>query len=101
MIGGMLMTGPGGTGAGRPRRRRRPPGGHVRTLPGGSLPAEVDEDPAEVLGVLLDAVIQRPDLLLLQEPEHLPGMISTSGAFVRTASSMMSRSARSMSRPRL
>src|SRR5215468_8770121 len=30
----------------------------------------MDEEPAEVLGVLLDAMVERLDLLLLQEPEH-------------------------------
>jgi len=34
-------------------------------------------------------------------PEPLPGMISTTGAFLATASSMIARSARSMSPPRL
>src|SRR5262244_465849 len=33
-------------------------------------PPEMDEEPPEVPGVLLDAVVERPDLLLLQEPEH-------------------------------
>ena len=73
------------------------------------LPAEMDEDAAEVLGVLLHPVIQRLDVLAVEEsqdvllelPEPLPGMISTRGAFVLTASSMMSCSALSMSRPRL
>jgi hypothetical protein len=40
----------------------------------------VDKDPAEVLGVFLDAVIERLDLLLLQEPQHvllqLPGSLA-------------------------
>jgi hypothetical protein len=31
----------------------------------------MDEDPAKVLGVLLDPVVQRLDLLLLKEPEHV------------------------------
>src|SRR5487761_1512874 len=35
-----------------------------------ALPAEVDEHPAEVLGVLLHPVVQRLDLLLVQEPQH-------------------------------
>src|SRR5690348_2237229 len=30
----------------------------------------MDEEPPEVLGVLLDAVVERLDLFLLQEPEH-------------------------------
>src|SRR5262249_38214230 len=33
-------------------------------------PPEMDEEPPEVLGVLLDAMVERLDLLLLQEPEH-------------------------------
>src|SRR5262249_46892284 len=33
-------------------------------------PPEMDEEPPEVPGVLLDAVVERLDLLLLQEPEH-------------------------------
>src|SRR2546421_7735117 len=33
-------------------------------------PPEMDEEPTEVLGVLLDAVVERLDLFLLQEPEH-------------------------------
>src|SRR5208282_1925531 len=37
----------------------------------GRLPAEVDEHAAEVLGVLLHPVIERLDLLLLEEPEHV------------------------------
>src|SRR5262249_13175503 len=35
-----------------------------------SSPPEVDEEPPEVLGVLLDAVVERLDLFLLQEPDH-------------------------------
>jgi hypothetical protein len=37
----------------------------------------------------------------LSAPEPFPGMISTSGAFLATASLMIARSARSMSPPRL
>src|SRR6266566_2910648 len=33
-------------------------------------PPEMDEEPPEVLGVRLDAVVERLDLFLLQEPEH-------------------------------
>src|SRR6202161_342389 len=35
------------------------------------IPAEVDEDAAAVLGVLLDPVLEGLDLLLFQEPEHV------------------------------
>src|SRR5262249_38123493 len=35
-----------------------------------SSPPEMDEEPPEVPGVLLDAVVERLDLLLLQESEH-------------------------------
>ena len=35
------------------------------------LPAEVDEHPAEVLGVLLDPVVQRLDVLAVEEPQHV------------------------------
>src|ERR1700722_9817052 len=52
----------------RPRGRRRatgPPDRADLTL----LPAEVDEDPAEVLGVLLDPVVERLDLGLVEEPQ--------------------------------
>src|SRR5215467_2685456 len=31
----------------------------------------MNENPAEVLGVLLDPVVERLDLLLLEEPEHV------------------------------
>src|SRR6185437_3657541 len=45
-----------------------------KAVPAGAGPArsppEVDEEPPEVLGVLLDAVVERLDLFLLQEPEH-------------------------------
>src|SRR5206468_12341190 len=45
-----------------------------------SLPAEVHEHPAEVVRVLLHPVVQRLDLLLLQEAEHplleLPGAVA-------------------------
>src|SRR6266581_55524 len=34
------------------------------------LPAEVNEDPAEILRVLFHPVIERSDLLLVEEPEH-------------------------------
>jgi len=69
----------------------------------------VDEQPPEVLGVLLDAVVQRLDVLLVEEPQDplleltrpLAGMISTSVAFFSTASAMIDFSARSMSPPRL
>src|SRR5258708_33347728 len=44
------------------------------------LPAEMDEQPAEVLGVFLHPMVERLDLLLLQEPEHvfleLPGALA-------------------------
>src|SRR5215467_3781444 len=33
-------------------------------------PPEMDEEPPEVPGVFLDAMVERLDLLLLQEPEH-------------------------------
>ena len=36
---------------------------------GGSLPAEVDEDPAEVVGVLVNAVVERLDLALVEKPK--------------------------------
>ena len=57
----------------------------------------MDEEPAPVLGVLLDPVVQRLDLLLVEEPQYpllqlaraLAGMISTSVAFLATASSMI------------
>src|SRR6266581_789620 len=39
-------------------------------MPVSSLVAEVDEQAAEILGVLLHAMVERLDLLLLQEPEH-------------------------------
>src|SRR5258706_7081401 len=35
-----------------------------------SFPTEVDKQPAPVLGVLLHAVIQRLDLLLVEEPQY-------------------------------
>jgi hypothetical protein len=35
------------------------------------LPAEVHEEPAPVLGVLFDPVVQGFDLLLIQEPQHV------------------------------
>src|SRR5215472_16355693 len=35
------------------------------------FPAEVDEDPAEVLRVLLHPVIQGLDVLALQKPQHV------------------------------
>ena len=35
------------------------------------LVAEVDEDAPEVLVVLLDTVVQRADVLLLKEADHL------------------------------
>src|SRR5215472_780890 len=54
---------------------------HGHDVAGRSLPAEVDEDPAEVFGVLLDAVVQRLDLLLLQEPEHV--LLELAGALAR------------------
>src|SRR5215468_6111493 len=61
-----------------PRRRSRhsadPGAARGKAVTAGAGPAlsppEVDEEPPEVLGVLLDAVVERPDLLLLQEPEH-------------------------------
>jgi hypothetical protein len=63
------------------------------------------EQAAEVLRVLLDPVVLGLDLFPLQEPQHvlleLPGMISTSGAFFSTASSIIACNARSMSCPRL
>jgi len=59
------------------------------------------EQPAEVLRVLLDPVVLGLDVFALQEPQPLPGMISTSGAFFSTASSIIACSARSMSCPRL
>src|SRR3954463_9571745 len=37
----------------------------------GARPAEVDEEPAPVVAVLLDPVVQRLDLLLFEEPQHL------------------------------
>jgi len=66
------------------------------------------QDAAVVVGVLLNAVVQGPDVLLRQEAQNvllqgtgtLPGMISTRGAFLATASSMMARRARSISVPR-
>src|SRR4051794_8792923 len=36
-----------------------------------SLPTEVYEHPAEVVRVLLDAVIERLDILLVEESEHM------------------------------
>jgi hypothetical protein len=36
-----------------------------------SLPAEMDEDPAEVVGVLLDAVVEGLDLLLVQKAQNV------------------------------
>jgi hypothetical protein len=70
----------------------------------------VDEDPAEVVRVLLHPVVQRLDLFLVEEPQHplleLTGALSRddlsiSGALLATASSMIARSARSMSPLRL
>ena len=74
-----------------------------------SLPAEVDEDPPEVLGVLLHPGVQGLDLFLVEEAQHpllqlpaaLARMISTIDALVATASAMTARRARSMSSPRL
>src|SRR5450756_2099451 len=37
----------------------------------GLPPAEVDEDSTEVVGVLLHPVVERLDLLLVQEPQHV------------------------------
>jgi hypothetical protein len=69
----------------------------------------MDEEPPEVLGVLLDAMVERLDLLLLQEPEHplleLPRALARDDlderAFFATASSMIACRARSMSCPQL
>ena len=78
----------------------------VRSPCPGSLPPEVDEDPPEVLGVLLHPVVQRPSpragpgtegRASSAGPMPLPGMISTRLALVRAASSITSLRARSMS----
>jgi hypothetical protein len=73
------------------------------------LVSEVHEHPAEIVRVLLDPVIERLDVLSVEETQHaflswplpLPGMISTNRAFFSIASSMIPRRARSMSSPRL
>src|SRR5204862_892335 len=49
----------------RPDRPQRVTAGRCGRL----TPPEMDEEPAEVLGVFFDAVIERLDFLLLQEPE--------------------------------
>ena len=50
-------------------QRRRPAPGQARQRRiNALLPAEVHEDPAEVVGVFLHPVVQRLDLLLVQEP---------------------------------
>src|SRR5262245_49135347 len=51
---------------GGPRRRGGGGGGCGPVL----SPPEMDEEPPEVLGVFLYAMVERLDLLLLQEPEH-------------------------------
>jgi hypothetical protein len=64
-------------------------------LIGQSLPPEVDEDSAEVVSAFLDPVVQRSDVLAIEEPEYallswldpFPGMISTSRASFATVSS--------------
>src|SRR5579862_2911899 len=45
------------------------------------LPAEMHEDPAEVLGVLLYPVVERLDLLLVEEPQHV--LFQLTGALAR------------------
>jgi hypothetical protein len=74
-----------------------------------SLPSEVDEHPSEVVGVLLDAVVERLDFLLIEKPQNslleltasLPRDDLDQRGFLRHGLSMMARSARSMSSPRL
>jgi hypothetical protein len=69
----------------------------------------VDEDATEVVGVLFDPVIERLDVLAIQEAQHplleLSGALSRDdldqGAFFSMASSMMPLRARSISSPRL
>src|SRR5215469_6541559 len=41
----------------------------------------MDENPAEVLGVLLDPVVERLDFFLLEEPEHV--LLERARAFPR------------------
>src|SRR5579862_2338341 len=50
---------------------------------------------------LISSCSRNRSTCFLSAPEPLPGIISTSGAFLASASSMIARSARSMSCPRL
>src|SRR5437762_3585687 len=55
----------------RHRRVPVPHGGGGPAATGPALPPpEMDEEPPEVLGVLLDAVVERPDLFFLPGTEH-------------------------------
>ena len=73
------------------------------------FPAEMDEDAAEVLRVLLDPVVlgrrrffsRNRSTCFFSWPDPLPGMISMSGAFFATASSKIRFSAFSISAPEL
>src|SRR5689334_16570539 len=44
---------------------------HVLSGAWALFPPEVHEDPAEVVGVLLHAVVERADLLLVEEAQHV------------------------------
>src|SRR6516162_6279845 len=61
-------------GPGRPhitaRGWQRPGGYSLVTMSVSLLPAEMYEQPAVVLGVLLDPVVQGLDLFLIEKPEH-------------------------------
>src|SRR5262249_38326858 len=45
------------------------------------LPADVHEDPAEVVGVLLDAVVERLDVLALEESQNV--LLELAGSLAR------------------
>src|ERR1700741_5318805 len=47
------------------------PGSPTRTSGKPALPAEMHEQPTEVLRVLLDAVVLGLDLILLEKPQHV------------------------------
>src|SRR5438874_8062598 len=58
------------------------PGGcSRRSTAAESFPAEVHEHPTEVVGVLLHPVIERLDLLLVEEPQH--SLLQLAGSLAR------------------
>ena len=56
------------------------PPGRASPIPG-LRPAKVHQDPAEVRGVLFDAVVQRLDLFLVEKAQHV--FLVRAGAFSR------------------